>query len=185
MKKLLTICVLMLSVSAHADWLIGLNSGYHSSTDGNTKFEFSDMINHAFIGASIGSKDLLYIGQNISYQSTQYKTSGTDKISALELGPRLNYYFNTDKTVLLMLAWNPYAKGSRTTSAGASQDISGWSYLAGLGYEVRMSRGFYLGASIMYHALNVTEYEVNNTTTEVSETYSSITPMINLSFRFR
>lgn len=84
-----------------------------------------------------------------------------------------------------MLAWNPYAKDSRTTSGGASQDISGRSYLAGLAYEVRMGRGFFLGASIMYPAINVTEYEVNNSTTEVSKTYSSITPMINLSFRFR
>lgn len=185
MRKLLCLFLAVLSTSAHADWLVGLNSGYHSSTDGNTKFEFSDMINHAFLGASIGSKDLLYIGQNISYQSTQYKTTGTDKISVLELGPRFNYYFNTEKTVLLMLAWNPYAKGTRTTSSGASQDISGWSYLAGLGYEVKMSRGFYLGASIMYHNINITKYELSNVSTEVSESYSSIMPMINLSFRFR
>jgi len=170
---------------AHADFLLGINSGYHSSSDGSTKFTFNDMINHGFVGASIGSKGQLYIGQNFSYQTTTYKTTGTDKISALELGPRLNYYFNADKTVLLMLAWNPYAKGTRTTSAGATQDVSGWSYLAGLGYEIKINRAFYVGASIMYHSINLTKYEVDSTSTEVSQSYTSISPMINMSFRFR
>lgn len=185
MKKFILLLPLLTIMPAHAGFLLGLNSGYHSSSDGNTNFTFNDMINHGFIGASVGSKDQLYLGQNISYQTTTYKTTGNDKISTMELGPRLNYYFNADKTVLFMLAWNPYAKGTRTTSAGASQDVSGWSYLAGLGYEIKINRTFYVGASLMYHAINITKYEVSNTSTNVSQSYTSISPMINMSFRFR
>lgn len=185
MKLLICSIFLFLSIPAHADWMIALNSGYHSSTDGNSKYKFDDMINHLFIGASVGVKGKLYIGQNVTHQSTNYKTTSTSKISTLELGPRINYYFNTDKTILLMLAWNPYAKGTRTTAAGASQDISGYSFLAGLGYEIKLNKGFFLGASIMYHGLNITKSETSNVSTEVSESYSSITPMINMSFRFR
>jgi hypothetical protein len=171
--------------TAKADFMLALNSGYYSNSDGSTKFTFSDMTNHLFIGASLGSKAQLYLGQNVSKKVTQYKTTGTDKISTLELGPRINYYFNVDKTLLMILAWNPYAKGERTTAAGATQDISGYSFLVGLGYEIKMSRSLYLGTSIVYNALNISKYEVSNTSTEVSESYSSITPMINLSFRFR
>ena len=185
LKKLLLLLSLLTVMPAHASFLIGINSGYHSTSDGNTNFTFDDMINHGFIGASVGKRDQLYIGQNFSYQTTTYKTTGNDKISALELGPRLNYYFNADKTVLFMLAWNPYAKGTRTTAAGASQEVSGWSYLAGLGYEIKINSSFYAGASIMYHSLNITKYEVNSTSTTVSQAYTSISPMINMSFRFR
>lgn len=184
-KKVFCLLVLLTASSASASWLIGLNSGYHSSTDGNTKFEFSDMTNHGFIGASIGSKDQLYLGQNFSYQSKTYKTSTSDEISTMELGPRLNYYFNTEKTILLILAWNPYAKGTRSASGGATQDISGWSYLTGLGYEIKLNRSFYLGASLIYHCLNISKYEINNASTEVSQAYTSLMPMINMSFRFR
>jgi hypothetical protein len=171
--------------TAHADFMIALNSGYYSSTDGKTNYAFNDMTNHIFIGASLGSKAQFYLGQNVTKKVTQYKTSGTYKISTLELGPRVNYYFNTEKTILVILAWNPYAKGTRTTAAGASQDISGSSLLAGFGYEIKMNRNLFLGTSIMYQSLSVSKYEVNNASTEVSESYTAITPMINLSFRFR
>ena len=185
MKILISLLFLVLCLPAHADWMMATNTGFHSSTDGNSSYKFSDMINHVFVGASIGTKAQLFIGQNVTYQTTTFTTSTTSKITTLELGPRINYYFNNDKTILMVLAWNPYAKGSRTTVTGASQDVSGYSFLAGLGYEIKLNRNFYLGASIMYYSLTVTKSETNNTSTEVSEAYSIVTPMINMSFRFR
>lgn len=182
---LLTLSTFYFLPNAHGSFMVSMNSGYHSNSDGKNNYSFKDMTHHFFLGAGLGSKDQLFLGQNITSLSTEYKTSATTKISTLELGPRLIYYFNADKNILLTLAWNPYAKGERTTLAGATQDISGSSLMAGLGLELKMSQSFYLGASLMYHSLSVSKYEVNKVSTEVSESYTSITPMMNLCFRFR
>lgn len=176
---------LLITTSAYADFKIDLNTGYNSYTDGANEFEFSDMTNHIFLGASIGSRDLLYIGQNVSVYSNEFKTATSTDISTLELGPRFTYYFTTAKTVFVTFAWNPYAKGTRTTLAGASEDISGSSLLGGIGYELKLNRNLYLGASLMYHSLSISKSEVNNVSTEVSESYTSMTPMICLGLRFR
>lgn len=184
-QKIFLALMFLISRAAMADFKIDVNTGFNSYTDGATKFEFGDVTNHIFLGASIGSRDQLYIGQNITLFSNDYKTSTTTNVSTMELGPRLTYYFSTDKTVYLTLAWNPYAKGDRTTLAGTTEEISGSGLLAGLGYELKLTKNFFLGASLMYHSLSVTKAEVNNVSTEVSEKYSSITPMINLCLRFR
>lgn len=185
MKVLITAFLTMFSMTAMADFKIDLNTGFNSYTDGATKFEFADTTNHIFIGASIGTRDQLYIGQNISIFSNVYKTSAETKISTLELGPRMTYYFSTDRTVFVTLAWNPYAKGERTTLTGTTEEISGSSLLAGIGYELKMTKNFFLGASLMYHSLSISKAEANNISTEVSESYTAMTPMITLSLRFR
>lgn len=176
---------LLIATSAYADFKIDLNTGYNSYTDGANEFEFGDMTNHIYIGASIGSRDLLYIGQNVTIFSNEFNTGKATDISTLELGPRFTYYFSTAKTVFITFAWNPYAKGTRTTVAGTTEDISGSSLLGGIGYELKLNRNFFLGASLMYHSLSVSKAEVNNVSTEVSESYTSMTPMINLGLRFR
>lgn len=185
MQKMFLFLSVFFSTCAHAEFLININSGYHANSDGNTKYTFNDLTNHAFIGASLGSKDQLFLGQNITKLSTSYKTATTTEISTLEVGPRITYYFNDTKTILFTLAWNPYAKGTRTTLAGVNQDISGSSFLTGLGYEIKLANKFFLGASLMYHSLSVSKAEANNVSTEVSESYTSITPMISMCFRFR
>lgn len=184
-RLLLLLATLFISNGALADFKIDLNTGFNSYTDGANNFEFSDMTNHIYFGASIGSKDQLYIGQNISIYSNEFTTSTATEVSTLELGPRFTYYFSQDKTVFVTFAWNPYAKGERTTLAGTTEDISGSSLLGGIGYELKVSRNFFLGASIMYHSLSVSKAEVDNASREVSESYTSTTPMITMGLRFR
>ena len=184
-KSLIVSFLILISSAVMADFKIDINTGFNSYEDGGTKFTFADTTNHIYIGASLGSKGQFYIGQNITILSHDFKTTTSTKVSTLELGPRMTYYFNNDRTIFVTAAWNPYAKGKRTTLAGLNEEISGYGLLAGLGYELKLSRNFYMGASLMYHALNVSKAEVNNTSTEVSETYTSLTPMINLGLRFR
>ncbi len=189
MKNGLMIILSLLSLSFSpfvlADFKIDTNTGFNTYSDGGTDYTFSDTTNHIFLGASFGAKTQLYIGQNVTIFSNEFKTATTTKINTLELGPRVTYYFNTDKTIFTTVAWNPYAKGKRTTLTGTTEEISGYGLLAGLGYELKLSRNFFLGASLMYHSLNVSESVVNSVATKVSQSYTSITPMINLSLRFR
>ena len=177
--------IYIISFNTKAAFMLDWQTGYASHSESKSSLSFNNLSNHFFLGATLGGKEKLYFGQNITYQTHEYKTTASTKISTLELGPRMNWYFNELKTVFFGLAWNPYAKGTRVQAGGSSEDISGWSYLISLGSELKISKNFHLGASLNYHALNVSKAELNNTSTEESSSYTSITPMINLSFRFR
>jgi hypothetical protein len=182
-KNLLAIFFLM--NTAHAAFLIDTMTGYSSSTDSKTSTNINDTSNHIFIGASIGSKERLFVGQNITIFTQQVKTSTTNKINTLELGPRLTYFFSEGNIFYGTLGWNPYAKGKRTVS-GTSEEISGYGLLAGVGAEVKINRNFHIGGSLNYKTLNISKaISSSNAATNVTDSYTSLMPMLNLSFRFR
>ena len=183
MKIISILFIILFSSNVWARFEIQSATGYESNNDGKTSSSFSDLTNHLFLGASLDSKEKVIIGQNLSYLSNTYKTATTNKITTMELGPRLNYYLNEEQNFFLTLAWNPYAKGTRVVN-GASEDISGWSYLAGIGAVLKMNKTFYLGASLNYHSLSVTKSIVGTTATTTTNSYSSLMPMINLTLRF-
>ncbi len=171
--------------TAQAAFLISTNSSFTSSSDAYTSTKLSDMSNHLFFGASIGSKQKTFIGQNVSILTSQIQTTTTNKITTLELGPRVIHYFTEENVFYATLGWNPYAKGTRTVAA-TSEEISGWAYFAGIGAELKINRSFHIGASLNYHSLNITKsIDTSNVATTVSNNYTSLLPMINLSLRFR
>jgi hypothetical protein len=183
--NIITIFLLLYINSANAAFLFDSMTGFSSSSDSKTSTNLSDLTNHIFIGASIGAKQRAYIGQNITIVSHQMKAAGTDKISTLELGPKLMYFFDEENIFYGSFGWNPYVKGTRSIS-GSTSEIMGYSLLASLGAELKINRTFHIGGSINYHQLKTSKSisSANVSTTE-SETYSSLMPMINVSLRFR
>lgn len=160
-------------------------TGYSSSSDSKTSTNISDVSNHIFIGASLGTKQQFFLGQNITLFTHQLKTSTTDKVNTLELGPRMTYYFSEDNVFYGTFGWNPYAKGKRTV-AGVTEDISGYGLLVGFGAELKINRNFHIGGSLNYKTLNISKsISAANVATARSDTYTSLMPMINLSLRFR
>lgn len=184
MKKILIVLFFLIN-TAQAAFIIETMTGYSSTSDSNTSTNTNDLTNHIFIGAGIGVKQQLFIGQNITLFSHQIKQSTTDKVSTLELGPRIIYFFTPENVFYGTFAWNPYAKGTRTV-AGTSVDISGYGLLVGLGAELKVNRNFHIGGSLNYHSLNISKsINSSNVATNESDTYTSLMPMINFSFRFR
>ncbi|MDD4974615.1 MAG: outer membrane beta-barrel protein [Bacteriovorax sp.] len=184
MNKILLASLFFIN-TAHAAFMIDTMSGYSSSTDSKTTTDISDVSNHIYIGASLGVKQKFFIGQNITLFTHQLKAATTNKVNTLELGPRLTYFFSEENVFYGTLGWNPYAKGKRTVSS-VTDDISGYGLLVGLGAEVKINRNFHIGGSLNYHRLSISKaISASNVATSVSDTYSSLMPMINLSFRFR
>lgn len=183
MKKILFALLFVIN-SAHAAFMIDTMTGFTTTTDSKTTTNTSDVSNHIFIGASLGARQRAYIGQNITIFNHQIKQTTTDKINTLELGPRFTYFFTDENVFYVTLGWNPYAKGKRTVSS-ITEEISGYALLAGLGAELKINRNFHIGGSLNYHSLNISKaISASNVATTVSDKYSSLMPMINLSFRF-
>jgi len=185
MKSLILILTLTFSPLCSAKLMVELFNNFTSSSDDHSgTFEFSRMTNGAFLGAAISKKQQLYFGQNVIQYSRSYNTGSTTEVSTLELGPRFTFFFSEMKTWHINLIWNPYAKGERSSS-GSTDTIDGWSYEVAMGYQYKVTKKFYMGATIAYHSFAVTTVtDSSNTETETSFTYSSIYPMITLNFRF-
>lgn len=188
MKKLtllLFFLLVLLTNAAHAAFMIDTMSGFFTTSDSKTSTNTSDTSNHIFVGASLGARQQFFIGQNITLFSHQVKKTTTDKVSTTELGPRFTYFFSEDNVFYTSLGWNPYAKGKRTVNS-VTEDISGYSFLASLGAEMKINKNFHIGGSLNYHSLKISK-AINsaNQASTVSNSYSSMMPMINLSFRFR
>lgn len=176
----------MLIGTVNAGFLVDLSGNYHSDEDDVTTFSYSKMDYRGYLAANLDSKGQLFFGQNISQFGREFKDGATTgKYSVLELGPRFQYYFSGDQSFYMAAAWNPYVKGSRTVSS-TEVDISGSSYFINFGWQLKISRNFALGASINYHTISITkETDTDNVETEVTDSYTQIYPMIELSIRFR
>ncbi|MBY0412611.1 MAG: hypothetical protein K2Q18_00525 [Bdellovibrionales bacterium] len=169
MRKILLLSVFLFSSVANANILFDLSSGYFSTTSSGDVAR-SNMENHGFLGMSIGGKEQFYVGPNFTFAENDYNATSTT-----EIGARINYFFNTDKTYKLVLTWSPSVSGTV-----GSDEIDAWSFLAGLGYELKVNNNFYIGAIIMYHKVSA---EKKSNKADVS--FNSTTPMISISLRFK
>lgn len=162
---------------------------YNSTTDNADGFNYSTMKNVLFFGASLGKADKIILGQNVIFWNKTHKgtsASNESKISLLELGPRLTYYFNEARTFSVNIAYDPYVKGTRTLATSSDQEeISGSSIFLSAVYQLKVSKMFFIGASLNYHSVTISESTVSNVATEVSQTYTSIYPAIDFSIRFK
>lgn len=171
--------------TAHAAFMVDTMTGYSSSSDSKTTTDISGISNHIFIGASLGARQRFFVGQNITIFTHEIKTATTNKVNTLELGPRLTYFFDEGNVFYGTLGWNPYAKGKRTIGS-ETEEISGYGLLVGLGAEVKINRYFHIGGSLNYKSLNISKsISAANVASEVTDTYTSLMPMLNLSLRFR
>ncbi|OUR95416.1 hypothetical protein A9Q84_16415 [Halobacteriovorax marinus] len=161
---------------------------YESETEGAESLEYTAMRNYTLLGASFGKKENWVIGQSIYSWSRGTKNSamtGESAISMLELGPRVQYFFNSGRNFYMSGTYNFYAKGTREINGGTSANIEGTSYILSAGLQLKVKRLFYIGFSYNYHVLNITETSSNSVVSTVSETYTYIFPAIEFSLRFK
>lgn len=186
--KFLVLIGLLTSVyskSADAKFYGQLSTTYSTSEDDAENFSFNRMMNMLYAGGSIDGGGRFYIGWNYFMWSRTTDNDGTEsEISLTEQGPRFLFFFNEMRTLGLSASWHPYVKGERTLS-GTNQELSGSGYTASFLYHLKVNNKFYMGFSVNYHSATLDEQTVGTTLTEITESYSNIVPMIDLSFRFR
>ena len=142
---------------------------------------------HLLLGASFGKGGKWVVGQNIvSGTRVAYDSANSqeDTLKLLELGPKVQYFLTTSRQSYVALTYNLYAKGTRTL-AGVSQDVQGTSTIFSFGHQLKLSRMIYVGFSINYHAISITEQKVGTTATDVAQKYTMIYPAFEFSMRFR
>ncbi len=174
--------------SSYAGLYLHPRLGYHTGEDSSEGQSYNSTYYGSLLGATFGKDDRFLIGVNINQWTKVQKGSSAlneAEVSLLEMGPMLGIFLNKDKTLFSTFAYNMYASGTRTTSSGTSQEISGSSMHGQIGYVVKFSRAFYIGLSMNYHSVSISKSVVSNTETDVSDSYSTIFPSIDISIRFK
>lgn len=184
----LLLCLLFaLPLTANASFLIQYGLNYSSQTDDSSSgdYEESRTFHKAFIGASVNGRKTLFFGWNInSWNSTNKRGSTEDTYSLLEMGPKLQWFWNDDYNLYFSGEWNPYARGERE-KANVNLDISGSSFGFGVGYRFRLSRFVGFGASIQYHMLNLSEEKIGSNENDISDKVTNLMPMLELTILTR
>lgn len=169
MKKIFFTIILTLTATfAKADLIFDTSLFYNSNNQNGVDYVQKE--GHLFIGIPIAVKDQLYLGINFITNDDQTSTGG---IGTTEIGPRINYYINQDKTFHVNLAYHPYVKYTEG-------DFDASSYLVGVGYQMKVNTNFFIGTSIVYHSTTKTDK-----TNKTESTVTTTRPMISFSFRFR
>jgi hypothetical protein len=184
--RLLCCLIIFLSPSANARFgaFYSLNISNHNEAIGGQESDFNRTFHTLFLAGTVNGKESIFLGWNInSWSSTGERNSDKSQLSVLEMGPRL-IWFNSDQyNYYFSLEWNPYVRGTRTSSA-ENVEIKGNSFSAGIGYRFEISRSFGLGAGLYYHSLRVGEEIDGETHRTVSDTINMLMPKLEISMIF-
>jgi len=187
-KKYFIFLLLSMTFRSYAGFYFQHSFSYVSESEDTESLEYNTMRNVTLLGANFGKNGHWVIGQSImSWSRSLANTAltGESSISMLELGPRVQYYFNSGKNFYVSGVYNFYAKGERQVNGGASEDIEGTSFLVSSGIQLKVSKKFYFGLSYNYHSLSISKTASGSTTTDVSQSYTYTFPALEFSFRFK
>lgn len=188
LKLYFFIILFSFSQYASAAFFMQYSLNYESDTDSGDaqEFSYSKMNNTIFVAATLDMAKQFSIGQSFtSWTKTQSKGSGDTETSLtlMEFGPKFFYYFTQNKTWFSSLTYNFYVSGTGKIS-GSDVDVSGSSLVGAVGYHYRISKLLAMGGSLNYHQTTITNTIDGSTTNTVSNVYTSIYPMLELTIRY-
>ena len=174
--------------SSEAAFLISSNINYQSDKDESAEQKSETSLNYIKLqlAASINKRDTLFLGWNINSwsKSIKYGTTNEDEYSILEMGPKFTWFTSDEYRFYFAFEYNPYAKGTRKI-AGTERDTDGSSMGFGVGYRLKITKAFSMGASLYQMTTTVDTDTVTTTTTQRGDKVTFMLPMLELSFNFR
>ncbi len=168
--------VMTVKVRAH----IELNAFYTSETLAEaTSTNNTRMFVEGAIGFAIDKKMHWNVGWNYSMMNTTDSTSSTTTYASTQMGPRLLWFMNKDKTWSLGLGYYVVTNATFTGSDGTSAKWKGTAIKADLGYNYPIGETFFAGIRLNYSSASYNERiegATNYTTVGYSKTamYPSI-----------
>ena len=187
MKIILIFLFFLTPLVSHSAWTVRYSLFYYSWEDDVDNYTASRMNNSLFIGASFDKDQQIFLGPSYQIWSKAHKpnaSSTESDLSLTEFGARLVYFFDRAWRWKFSATYNFASSGDRTVS-GASQEVDGSGYQLSLGYSLPVNRNFYVGASLNYHSVGIESSTVNNTKSNVTQTYTTLYPMLEFALRFK
>ena len=161
------------------------SGGYTSYTNDNDEIGFTRMLNAVYLGASVGRKTRFMIGPSYTMWNQGHKNSSGNEtsISMTEFGATVLVYLNKSLNWKFSGTYCMSVNGTRKTGA-IEETLKGNAMRFGFGYHAPITEAFAIGGTLSYQVTSLTSSIINNTETEIDQSYSQIIPMIELAWRY-
>lgn len=187
MKKILIGVLLSFCTSTHAAQLfLETNAFYYSDglKVGSTTTDTTMLLDFA-LGFTLDKRGQWVMGWNYSMHTASTSGGSTEDYSSTEMGPKVLYFFDKDRSWSSSFTYNLIVDGSYKASASAAtQTLRGSSMRFDVGYGAPITESLRLGGKIIYNASSFNEEIDTTTLTQVSYSRTFIYPALHLSYMF-
>lgn len=188
MKLFFYVFFILFSVKSNA-WMLDLNSDLVTESF-KTASEQKNSRQFFLLGAlgDLGryDKTRYYLGWSVISAATQDTNEAANidqKFSTMDMGPILRIGFGSRGLYSLTLVYSLFAQGKLDTN-GASEKLTGSSYLAKFSMEPEVTENFRLGFGLNYYAAQYSKSVSNSVETDVSYKMQRMFPSLSLSYGF-
>lgn len=134
---------------------------------------------------TLTKKGRVVLGWNYASYTFTENPGVETSLTVTDMGPKLMYYINKDKTWVVAFTYNLITKGDYTAAGAASTELRGTSMKGEFGYLPMMWESVYMGAKLNYYQASFNE-EITGTTTldQVSHSRTVIYPTFAMTIRW-
>ncbi|MBX3023162.1 MAG: hypothetical protein KF799_15920 [Bdellovibrionales bacterium] len=191
MKALvLAFAVMLAAPSAHAVLPV-FEAGFfyfsdtfnYSSEDAKSNRMFWDIM----VGMPLTKKGRWILGWNYNSMSFSDQPAGEEatKLTVTDMGPKVVYYLDKERTWVVGVTYNLITKGKYTAAAASATELRGTSLKGEFGYVTPMSESLLMGAKLIYYKPSLAEEITNDTSIEkTSNSRTVIYPSFAITYRF-
>jgi hypothetical protein len=130
-------------------------------------------------------KNRLLLGWNYASYTFSDNTGTETSLKVTDMGPKLTYYFNKDRTWVAGFTYNLITKADYTPGGGTVTELRGTSMKFEAGYMPQMWENVLMGAKINYYKADFKEEITNQTAlAQVTHNRTVIYPSFAVTFRW-
>lgn len=136
------------------------------------------------IGMPLTKKGQWVLGWNYSSYSFIDNPGTAETLTITDMGPKVVYYLNKDRTWVVSVTYNLITKGSYN-GGSAVTELRGTSIRADFGYTPYMTDNLLMGAKLNYYKPTLSEEITNQTAlAKTSNSRTVIYPSFAITYRF-
>lgn len=187
MKQFLALALFMFAgVKAYAyPPVVDLNAFYFSDTFNynSANSAYKRMMIDLAVGLPLTKKGQWVLGWNYGSYALSENPGTETSLKITDMGPKIEYYMNKDRTWLIGLTYNLISKA--TYSNGSETELRGTSMKVEAGYMPEMWENVLMGAKINWYKANFKEEITNQTSlAQVTHGRTVIYPTFAVTFRW-
>jgi|GEM_PF-5968223 len=137
------------------------------------------------VGMPVTKKNRFLIGWNYASYTFTETTSTETSLKVTDMGPKLTYYFDKDRTWVASFTYNLITKGGYTGAGAAETELRGTSMKVEAGYMPQMWSSVFMGAKLNYYKASFKEEITGQTAlAQVTHSRAVIYPTFAVTFRW-
>lgn len=137
------------------------------------------------VNLPLTKKNRWLLGWNYASYTFTESTATETSLKVTDMGPKLTYYFNKDRTWVAGFTYNLITKADYTPGGGTATELRGTSMKFEAGYMPQMWENVLMGAKLNYYKANFKEEITNQTAlAQVTHNRTVIYPSFAVTFRW-